>query len=76
MKPKYEIGDRVWVMRKGEVCRVEIYAISRVLEKILIIPVASHYQYATNQWRYDGSVSDWYPESQVFPTKEDLINSL
>lgn len=65
-KPKYQIGDKVWVIDNNKIGETVITAIGLV----------------KNEFRYsfcqlEGSaVSLYCPEERLFATKEDLIASL
>lgn len=80
IETKFNIGDKVWVMNKNNVCSTHIYGIRVDCE-----PENSGFTYYSleakplrKQVRYTlGYACDgFYDESELFPSKEELLKSL
>lgn len=75
IETKYNIGGAVWVMMDNKVHHLRIEAIEVSIGKAMVgengILSISEYKY-----RYSVGWNNWYDESQLFPTKEELIKSL
>lgn len=65
-KPKYQIGDEVWVIRHGKAVKGEV---TRVL--MMCGEKTNFFRYATSPIGYL-----IHNESDLFPTKEELLASL
>ena len=66
IETKYSVGDKVWVMYFGQPKEIEITIIIIVCSNKGVIVT---YQ---NEWLYGAT----FPESFVYTTKEELLNSL
>jgi hypothetical protein len=80
-KSKYQIGDKVWIINDNEITGNIITIISGIdfYDNDVTCPdYQKEYMYAfvlTNRVCYWQDVK-WFKESKLFPTKQDLINSL
>lgn len=69
---KYNIGDEVFAIQYGKICKFPIEAIRithKIEEKCYIKP----YKWTYIEYLVNG---EWLIESELFATKEELINSL
>lgn len=65
IETKYNIGDEVWTIVEHKVCKYPILSIT--VKKIMRTEVIVMYYIGNCEWRY---------EEELFPTKEELLNSL
>lgn len=78
-QPKYNLGDEVWYMvdNKIDYSTIKGVAVSndRVYdEEKLHVYLLNHVTYLKSEYKYINT--EWYPESFLFPTKEELKASL
>lgn len=72
-KPKYQIGDKVWMINKIS-HKAEYHEVRGVVYGAVTL--------AKEQWLYClgvGMIDDcnkWYSDDQLFPSKQELLNSL
>ena len=75
IETKYNIGDRVWVIMNDRVAHAIIEAIEISVGKALC---SEDGKLSISEYKYKYSVGygNWYNESLLFPTKEELLKSL
>ena len=71
MKPKYQIGDKVWIINRGKAEEVTITAVALIKDSFK----KTIFSYSTTE-NDSRSVSMYDEEKELFPTKKALINSL
>ena len=72
---KYNIGDRVWLLdEKGKVKSAIIHAIHYTNWDSVVSPIEEiETMYLFN---FPVGRKGWYEESELYPTKEELLKSL
>ena len=75
LETKYNIGDAVWVIANNKVHHIRIDEIKVSIGKAMISKdgVLSISEYKIS---YSVGWDDWRKESDIFPTKEELLKSL
>lgn len=75
IETKYNIGDAVWVITNNKVHHIRIDAIEVSIGKATTNEdgVLSISEYKTS---YSVGWGNWHKESDIFPTKEELLKSL
>lgn len=75
IKTKYNIGDAVWVIAGNKVQHLRIEAIEVSIGKTMITEDGD---FSISEYKTSYSVGwgNWCKESDIFPTKEELLKSL
>lgn len=75
IETKYNIGDAVWVIANDRVQHLRIEAIKVSIGKTMITEDGD---FSISEYKTSYSVGwgNWYKESDIFPTKEELLKSL
>ena len=75
IETKYNIGDEVWVIAGNKAQHLRIEAIEVSIEKAMITEDGG---FSISEYKTSYSVGrgNWYKESDIFPTKEELLKSL
>ena len=68
IETKYNIGEKVFLLIRN---KVECYTICEVKTTVTPSNINISYKLQT----FAGN-TDYYPENELFPTKEELLNSL
>ncbi len=75
IKPKYQIGEKVWVIGSRKVIEVYIEAIEAIHPRGSGGDFVFSYRTVTGEFG-SGEFEAHYQEADIFPTKEDLITNL
>lgn len=70
IETKYNIGDEVWLIARNNICKLKIACVSPYFSEII-----QHIKYGFGRTNYT-NLFELFEEEKLFPTKEELLNSL